>query len=64
MDVIKLFSFLDEFDKNIRQKISKLDEKLNKLERTVDHLESIKQSKKFKSRSNLNSVERVSETGK
>jgi cell division protein ZapA (FtsZ GTPase activity inhibitor) len=52
LGVLKLVSFLNDFDKNVRQKISKLDEKLTKLERTVEQVESIKQSRKLKNVSN------------
>lgn len=48
LNVLKLATFLNDLDKNVRQKISKLDEKLTKLERTVDQFESIKQSRKLK----------------
>jgi hypothetical protein len=58
LGVLKLVSFLNDFDKNVRQKISKLDEKLTKLERTVDQVESIKQSRKLKNVSNWHSTER------
>ena len=52
MNVLKLVSFLNDFEKNVKQKISKLDEKLTRLERTVDQVESIKQSRKLKNGSN------------
>lgn len=48
LNVLKLVSFLNDFDMNVRQKISKLDEKLTKLERTVDQVETVKQLRKLK----------------
>lgn len=44
--MLKLVSFLNNFDKTIRQKLSKFDEKLDKLERSVGYIETMKRSGK------------------
>ena len=44
--MLKLVSHLNTFDQTIRQKLSKIDEKLNKLERSVDYIETIKASER------------------
>lgn len=42
--MLKLVSFLNTFDQSVRQKLSKLDQKLSKLERCVDYIEAVKAS--------------------
>ena len=44
--MLKLVSFLNTFDQTVRQKLSKIDEKLSKLERCVDYIEAIKASER------------------
>jgi hypothetical protein len=42
--MLKLMSFLNQFDKTIKQKLTKFDEKLNRLERSVEFYEVNKNS--------------------
>ncbi len=44
LNVLKISSFLNQFDITIRSKIAALNEKLNKLERTVEYCEAATKS--------------------
>ena len=44
LNILKLIAQIDEFDRVVRQKLMKFDEKLNKFERTVEYFSSAKQS--------------------
>jgi hypothetical protein len=39
LNILKITSFLNQFDLSIRYKMSTLNEKLNKLERTIEYVE-------------------------
>lgn len=40
--MLKFISNLNKFDRTVRQKLTKFDEKLNKIERNVDYYEVFK----------------------
>ncbi len=40
INVLKLVQFLNEFDVSVRSKLGTLNEKLNKIERNIEYLES------------------------
>jgi hypothetical protein len=44
LQVLKLIKQIDEFDRVVRQKLMKFDEKLNKFERTVEYFSSAKEA--------------------
>ncbi len=44
MNIVKIAQFLNEFDVKVRTRISGLNERLNKLERTVDYCDAAAKS--------------------
>mmetsp|Transcript_32480 Transcript_32480/g.30960 ORF Transcript_32480/g.30960 Transcript_32480/m.30960 type:complete len:85 (-) Transcript_32480:690-944(-) len=44
LKMLKLMSFLNQFDMTMKQKLTKFDEKLNRLEKSVEFYESNKKS--------------------
>lgn len=50
MNIVKTAAFLNEFDLTVRSKISALNEKLGKLERSVDLCEAVIKSTQDKQR--------------
>ena len=41
LNVLKMVSFINQFDSSIRYKLSSLNEKLNKLERSLQYCEAV-----------------------
>ena len=44
LNLLKITTFLNQFEMTIRYKLSMLNERLNKLERLVDHCEAARQT--------------------
>jgi hypothetical protein len=41
MNIVKIANFLNDFDTTMRSKLSNMNERLMKLERTVEHCEAV-----------------------
>jgi uncharacterized protein len=54
MNIMKTASFLNDFDQTIRSRISQLNEKLSKLERSIDFCEAVIKSTQDRSKANEN----------
>jgi hypothetical protein len=52
MNIIKTASFLNEFDQTIRSRISQLNEKLSKLERSIEFCEAVIKSTQDRTKAN------------